>query len=367
MTPPGGASPALNGSLPPSAGVIPPAPVAEEDARRAASPTGSQRKVSNNGIGLGQPNSFGQVIGGGQQQQQVNGRPPVAQSPAAQQSSKIAKRATTGAIGAAGVGGPGAGAPARPARPDEELNNRRTMDPSSAPRYEDRAMSPTGGIGTGQQPRSSSASRNVSGGLASPTGPLGGSKGNTPPMGSSGTFAGQQAAGAMLSKSAVSDESPAFAQQQQQQAPSSEGGDHHPDPLASSTTLAAGNPNVNGASPPQDAFYYGARGNASPSVDHTAALKAKEDEIEQLKAREGWFKTALAQATRRGFVAPEQAEKKKEEGGEAGEEEVKPFAKLQASAGEDGPNREVLEALLTLKQELAKAKVSRAWSKQLLG
>lgn len=352
-----GGSPALNGSLPPSAGGSPafgttPAE-AEEATRRAAaaSPTGSQRKVSNSnnangtGIGLGHPNSsFGQV--GQQAQQQLqNGRPPIA---AAQQASKIAKRATTGATG---------GAPTRPARPDEELSssgNRRTMDPASAPRYEDRSMSPTGGAGVligAQQPRIASAgSRNVSPGLASPTSSTGGRPGGggsnkgTPPL-AQGGFAGQQAASAMLGRST----SPS-------QHPLPESIEGHSD-LASSTTLNPTAVNGAAASPPQDAFYYGSRGSPNAQADHSAAIKAKEEEIAQLKSREGWMKSALSAAARKGFVVPQQTREVKEGEEEEGEgEKEDEFASL-AKASEEGPNKEVVEALLAVKKELARAKV----------
>lgn len=354
-------SPALNGSLPPSAGGSPAFgtnPEEEAAARRAASPTGSQRKVSNtngpNGIGLGQPNSFGQVGQQAQQQQQQqgqNGRPPVA---AALQASKIAKRATTGATG---------GAPTRPARPDEELSssgNRRTMDPASAPRYEERSMSPTGGAGVlvgAQQPRIASAgSRNVSPGLASPTSssaggrPGGSSNKGTPPL-AQGGFAGQQAASAMLGRST----SPS-------QHPLPESIEGHSD-LASSTTLAPSAP-INGASPPQDAFYYGSRGspNTNGNADHSAAIKAKEEEIAQLKNREGWMRSALSAAARKGFVAPASSQQQTREVKEGDEDEEgegekeDEFASL-AKASEEGPNKEVVEALLAVKKELAQAKV----------
>jgi hypothetical protein len=352
----GSGSPALNGSLPPSAGGSPAfgtTPEEEAAARRAASPTGSQRKVSNgSGIGLGHPNSFGQV---GQQAQQQNGRPAVA-VPAAQQASKIAKRATTGGAG---------GAPTRPARPDEELSssgNRRTMDPASAPRYEDRSMSPTGGSGVligAQQPRIASASsRNASPGLASPTstgsargGGGGGSNKGTPPL-AQGGFAGQQAASAMLGRS-----------QSPSQHPLPESIEGHSD-LASSTTLA---PNGPSASPPQDAFYYGSRGSsnttsANAGVDHSAALKAKEEEIAQLKSREGWMRSALSAAARKGFVAPPLQQQKREvkegEEKEEGEGEKQDEFAALAKASEEGPNKEVVEALLAVKKELAQAKVS---------
>ncbi|ORY61071.1 hypothetical protein BCR35DRAFT_334991, partial [Leucosporidium creatinivorum] len=319
-------SPALNGSLPPSAGVSPALGTTpeEEAARRAASPTGSQRKVSNNAngassIGLGQPNSFGQVGQQAQQQQQQ-----------------------------------------QQAQNDEELSNRRTMDPASAPRYEDRAMSPTGGaLVGGQQPRIASAgSRNVSPGLASPTGsssgrPAGGSNKGTPPLVQQG-FAGQQAASAMLGRAPSPSQHPL--------PESSEGHDPHTD-LSSSTTLAPAIGSVNGASPPQDAFYYGSRGSPTTAqADNSAALKAKEDEIAQLKSREGWMRSALAAAARKGFVAPSSQQSREVKEGEEGEgEQEESFAKLaKASEGEEGPNKEVVEALLTVKKELAKAKTDLA-------
>ncbi|ORY37375.1 hypothetical protein BCR35DRAFT_336603, partial [Leucosporidium creatinivorum] len=350
-------SPALNGSLPPSAGVSPALGTTpeEEAARRAASPTGSQRKVSNNAngassIGLGQPNSFGQVGQQAQQQQQQqqaqNGRPPVA---AAQQASKIAKRATTGATGA----------PTRPARPDEELSNRRTMDPASAPRYEDRAMSPTGGaLVGGQQPRIASAgSRNVSPGLASPTGsssgrPAGGSNKGTPPLVQQG-FAGQQAASAMLGRAPSPSQHPL--------PESSEGHDPHTD-LSSSTTLAPAIGSVNGASPPQDAFYYGSRGSPTTAQADNSAPQGQGGRDCSAQESGGMDEERVGccgeERLRRSFFSAV-------EGGQGGRggrgREEESFAKLaKASEGEEGPNKEVVEALLTVKKELAKAKTDLA-------
>jgi hypothetical protein len=101
------------------------------------------------------------------------------------------------------------------------------------------------------------------------------------------------------------------------------------------------------AAPPQDAFYYGAR---TPAANGQEVIspdepKAKDEEIQALKAREAWMKTALAVATRRGFVASDAGD-----GGEGLESFSKP-------ALAEGNNREVVEALIQLKQELAKAKV----------
>lgn len=56
------------------------------------------------------------------------------------------------------------------------------------------------------------------------------------------------------------------------------------------------------------------------------------------------MKTALALATKRGFVVGEEP---------AGEEKSRGLPAL-----EEGPNRQVVEALIQLKQEVAQAKVS---------
>lgn len=81
-------------------------------------------------------------------------------------------------------------------------------------------------------------------------------------------------------------------------------------------------------------------------MNPTDASRAKDDEIQQLKAREMWMRTALAMATRRGFVVADAVD----------DPDAQSLEALHPTL-EDGPNRQVVAALLQLKQELAKAKV----------
>jgi hypothetical protein len=94
---------------------------------------------------------------------------------------------------------------------------------------------------------------------------------------------------------------------------------------------------------PQDAFYYNTSKGASPIVDSSESLRAKDEEIKSLKAREVWMRTALAQATRRGYVSGDTEGASSLEG-----------LKVEGTEG----NRQIVEALMAMKQELAKAKVS---------
>ncbi|KAK4704660.1 hypothetical protein P7C70_g1551, partial [Phenoliferia sp. Uapishka_3] len=263
-----------------------------------------------------------------QQQQQTSGSPP--------QSSKIVKRSTTGAPSAA---------PIRPARPGDDASEsatpyRRTMDPVAAPRFEDRAMSPT----STQQQQAQARSRAMSPTAASPINANGASgpprvkaAGSSPPLQSTSQFSGTPIAAVRNARTP----SPT----QGRAAGSSEGGDHQ-DSLASSNT-------VNATSPPPDAFYYPNR--AHPQTNGRAPSpapgdsRAKDEEIQQLKAREMWMTTALAMATRKGFVVSDAVD----------ESEARSLEALHPTM-EDGTNREVVAALLQLKQELAHAKSALA-------
>lgn len=150
-----------------------------------------------------------------------------------------------------------------------------------------------------------------------------------------------------------------------------------------SSRLNASPPRANGATPPQatravqesarlspssrsveladpngasaNGFYYGSRSTPASSVTPAPpheALRAKDDEIGQLKTRENWMKATLAMATRRGFVTPV--------GGEQGGDELARstgLVELHDGAEEGSHQQQVVEALIELRQELANAKV----------
>lgn len=289
-----------------------------EERERAASPPTALRKVSNGIPPPSAPKSFGQVV-----TPASNGAPKSVLPVVGQQStSKIAKRSTTGAAS------PTPGAPMRPARPGDEpispvgsdpAGFRRTMDPSNAARLEDSSV-----------PQTAQLARTISPSLTSPTSATTNrSKGTSPPLSNSVHLPPGAGPSRLVNARSPSPlQSPQL--QQQRSGSSSEGGEGEP---------------TNGV-PPEDAFYYGARAatnGGSPTLVNVEVLRSKDDEINALKAREAWMKTALALATKRGFVVGEEP---------AGEEKSTSLPTL-----EEGPNRQVVEALMQLKQELAQAKV----------
>ncbi|KAL8290164.1 hypothetical protein RQP46_003103 [Phenoliferia psychrophenolica] len=303
----------------PANGTIP-----EEDPRQAGTTSPTNRGGPPNGA----PPSFGQVIAS---PTQAGPKSPTFQNVAPalpQQSSKIAKRSTTG----------GPAAPMRPARPGDDsalqaapepASFRRTMDPATAPRFEDRAMSPTG-----QQ------LRNMSPPLTSPT--------------TSNGFAGAprpKVAGQSPPQQSVSQFGTTPTMQGARSPSPTQLSESH-DALAAPNGSSAG---ANGSPPPPDAFYYPNRsgpqsnGRSASPLNPTDASRAKDDEIQQLKAREMWMRTALAMATRRGFVVADAVD----------DPEAQSLEALHPTL-EDGPNRQVVAALLQLKQELAKAKTTLA-------
>lgn len=336
-------------NLPPQLQVHPPnaAPpangiVADEDGRRSGttSPTGGPRGVPPNGFAP----SFGQVITPKQQ---------AAQDPAST-NSKIAKRSTTGATSPT---------PVRPARPGDEnapQNNdpsgalyRRTMEPTNDP---ERAMSPSG-------PQPQQRSRAMSPAATSPTtgtGPRPRIAGS-PPQQALAQFANAPSQGISAARGARSPSPNAngntnggslngHGMSRQAGSGSSDGGDHDlvvPNGI-SATASGISSP------PPQDAFYYPPRPQTNGTATATSPggtpppelIKAKDAEIAELKSREAWMKTALVLATRRGFVTHDAVD----------EADAQSLEKLQPAL-EDGTNRQVVTALLQLKQELAKAKV----------
>ena len=115
----------------------------------------------------------------------------------------------------------------------------------------------------------------------------------------------------------------------------------------------AGEPSSNGMA--QDGFYYGSRSmNLPPNAtmngqaSSSDVLREKDEEIDALRKRENWMKASLAMARSKGFVVPvsEGQEDGVKDGVKDGEAEVV------------AENRQIVEALVSMKQELAKAKVS---------
>lgn len=111
----------------------------------------------------------------------------------------------------------------------------------------------------------------------------------------------------------------------------------------------AADPTANGTA--QDGFYYGSKSMNLPANATTNGqapsndiLRERDEEIEALRKRENWMKATLAMARSKGFVAPVSD----------GQEEVVKDDEAEVV----GDNRQVVEALVSMKQELAKAKVS---------
>lgn len=94
--------------------------------------------------------------------------------------------------------------------------------------------------------------------------------------------------------------------------------------------------------------------NVSLNLASSESMRAKDEEISALKAKQEWMKVTLALATSRGFVATPESNV---EGIEGSSEKM---LALEA-AGKDNGNNEtgkVVEALIQMKQELARSKVS---------
>jgi hypothetical protein len=197
-------------------------------------------------------------------------------------------------------------APERPARPDEDHSPRLVTESSSSPRYNERAMSPTGSL---QQRRN-----------MTPTGQAPYSHHHVSP--------------------AVSGPSPP--QQDIVRIAS-------PSQLSRSDTYDKGahRTTTNGSAPPSDAFYYGARPNAPSGFQDP--LRPRDGDSDALKTRERWLNTALSLAIEQGFVVPTDL---KVEGGNL-ESSV---PSVDTSMTSIIP----LESLLALKAELAAVKV-RVW------
>ncbi|GAA5871363.1 hypothetical protein JCM8547_002646 [Rhodosporidiobolus lusitaniae] len=338
-------------------------PVSPDLRDRAASPTGSQRErglksslTGQSGIptaaaaGVGAA-GIGQLMlnGSSGPSGDPNGSPPAAVA---------ATNSPQGSIGRSGVsgipqpssptgpskiakrigGGGGGGAPTRPSRPDDaEAFSAGTVPPPA----------PVRGGGEGERERAKSPQGRTGELRSQPSvGSLNGQRevqqqqgGGSPTMASLGAFAAQQ--------QQHSDFQPH--QQQQQQAA------------------------------PADAFYYGAApplsaASASATSPKTATTLVQSDEskqreveekdarIRELEKRERWVVAALRGARERGFVLDGEVE-----GTEEGEkEEVERMLNGSRADGEEAGGRErekerkVLESVVVLKGELAKAKTLMA-------
>jgi len=210
-------------------------------------------------------------------------------------------------------GPPGPGGPQRPARPDDGSDSL-TTSPA------DRARSPTDSQQGRNQTRGATQSPQNANNQPGPARAR-----TSPPQPGEAQFAGQPR---QRQLSAEDD------------APGSANGHGH----AGAGGFYVPNPRTNGRSPsPASARR---PSGAGPSVEQ---LAAKDDEIRTLQARETWMKTALAMATRRGFVPAEALQ------GLDG-----PSLEQMQPALEEGNQRQIVAALLQLKQELAAAKATLA-------
>lgn len=160
------------------------------------------------------------------------------------------------------------------------------------------------------------------------------------------------------------------------------------DGSASSADDHATDPSNHGGQPPSDAFYYGVRNTqlngAPPSVNGrapspnvaagsdsghgsgyvvsesvTRELKTKEEEITAMKRRETWMRAALAMAAKKGFIVPKigSADLHGTDSPPPSEEDAELVENMKLGS-EAGDNRKFFEALMVVKQELGKAKVS---------
>lgn len=93
-----------------------------------------------------------------------------------------------------------------------------------------------------------------------------------------------------------------------------------------------------GPVPPDDAFYYGSRPAPGASIDGT---KAKDGELDTLKARERWLTSALNVAAQRGYILPA--------------DDIRDLEHARDAMSEKPDH--VLDALVALKRELASIKV----------
>ncbi|CEQ40571.1 SPOSA6832_02191 [Sporobolomyces salmonicolor] len=360
----------------------PSSPTPDELRQRAASPTGSQRGlksstsssvVNGGGVAPGAAASIGQLMTNGGSSAGGSSKSSPVVGPG---TSKIAKRATTGAP------------PVRPARPgDEDFGapsagaaaaaggtggDRRTMDPGSMERgmgggigtAVERAMSPTGASAQGSRIgglRKASGGRGPEPQAVRAISPVQ-QQVATPPMASMAAFV------------SPSQHQPQQQHQQQEQVDLAGSTSSLPPPVATPAQAPA----------PSDAFYYGGapppRAGPPPPAQHqpsqlngdrsaspapipapvsapisapaptpapvvdNAALLAKDEEIARLKAQQGWMVAALGVASKKGFVPSE---------GDGMEK----LAKVEREQGvEGGKEREMVEMLLVMKGELAKAK-----------
>ncbi|BGP15347.1 hypothetical protein JCM10213_003428 [Rhodosporidiobolus nylandii] len=325
-------------------------PVSPEIAlrERAASPTGSQRERGlKSSLTGGIPPAAAAAAQGSIGQMMLNGSPtatgsigrsgiPAPSSPTSGGGgSKIAKRSTSGA-------------PMRPQRPDDA----EAFTAGTVPVGE-RAKSPTGsGAGQGRKPGPPGVNGAVSHELRQQTsqtslnGGFGG--GGSPQMASLSGFAAQQAAAAAAASATGSSDQQHSAplspsqqsqghyaqQQQQQQAPADAFYAPAPAPSASS-------PRVGVAPTPA---HVQARDEAAEAASR-AALAEKDAKIAELERRERWIVQALRGAREKGFVLPEGAEEEEGLG-----------ALRDVGDGRVENERKVLEVVMAMKGELAKAK-----------
>lgn len=94
----------------------------------------------------------------------------------------------------------------------------------------------------------------------------------------------------------------------------------------------------------------------TPNAASFELLRARDEEIAALKAKQDWMRVTLALATSRGFVAtPSAADDAVEDAKESDLEELHAVVK-----DEGGENGKVVEALIQMKQELARSKVDNS-------
>lgn len=301
--------PVIMSNVPPTAlmNTSPPLAGAEDNLRRAPSPP-----TVRNGSGSFPTNgqqSFGQVIGQGP-------APTTSMNAVGNSASEAAAAAVLPKSTKRSPSGQGSPNPLRPPRPDES-----PLDSETSPgRFEDRAPSPT--VSMQPQQLSRAVSPNL---VTSPADSITGrSKGDSPASASVASLVGGAAAIAGVSRMGGTLRSGSPLQQR-------------------SGSIDPVEPTSSNGVVPQDAFYNNTSKGASPIVDSSESLRAKDEEIKSLKAREVWMRTALAQATRRGYVSGDTEGASSLEG-----------LKVEGTEG----NRQIVEALMAMKQELAKAKVS---------
>ncbi|PWN53649.1 hypothetical protein IE53DRAFT_301311, partial [Violaceomyces palustris] len=117
---------------------------------------------------------------------------------------------------------------------------------------------------------------------------------------------------------------------------------------------------------PQDAFHYG-RGSTPPGAQMNGygTNKTVSNELEAMRRRENWLKAALAVAAKKGFVAPEQIQMPD---GSILDERVASPDRVSLDSidigGEGSDKERVVRALVSLKTQLANAKATIAQQAQ---